>query len=101
MTTDERLHYLGGCAKALPFRFCSRARRMERVRQIDLFGFWREWDQNLAGENPNIPMSSKQMAEARAWGDGARAVLGFRLLEPSRPPEYDLGYPLGYPWRTA
>jgi len=90
MTTDERLHYLGGYLKALPWRCEREAKRAARVLEIDLFGFYREWKQNLAGQNPNIPMGTHQLYEARAWGQGARAALG---VDPQRPVEYMLGKP--------
>lgn len=75
MTWDEFLHAAGGAVKALPFAGLSKDLRRARLFQIDVAGWEREWKQNLAGENPNDPMSPHQIAEAKAWGVGARRVL--------------------------
>jgi len=76
MTTDERLHYIGGYLKALPWRFVRGVpRQIDRIREIDQWAFDREWQQNLAGEDVNETLSEHQLREAMAWGHGARAAL--------------------------
>jgi len=76
MTTDERLHWLAGYARGLTLLFVSSSRAKAAIQSLDLWAWEREWEQNLAGENPNDPMSARQVAEARAWGLGARASRG-------------------------
>jgi hypothetical protein len=86
MTADSLLHSLGGFAMALPWSFLPKSYRLDRLRDIDLYAYNREWQQNLAGENPNDPMSPHQIAEAKAWGVGARRAL--RLVGTPYPAPY-------------
>jgi len=84
-TIDQQLHFLGGFAKA-SWRRCFTAKFSTTIiHEIDVWAFDREWAQNLKGKNPNYPMSAHQLAEARAWGKGARFALGLDEPYPSPP----------------
>jgi len=69
MTTDERLHFLGGFAMALPYAFSSAAIRFRELRRIYVYG----WDREVAQHDPDL--SEHQIREARAWGLGAARPL--------------------------
>lgn len=99
MTWDERLHWFGGYLMA--FRGLHKWRNRSSaaiIRDIDLYGFYREWAQNLKGKDPNPTLSIHQLFEARAWGLGARAFFGSDM---EFPPDYDarkpVTFPFGYP----
>lgn len=79
-TLDEKLHFIGGFFKAIRFYWCSFLRRQSKVREIDLYGWAREVEQH----DPNL--TPPQIAEARAWGLGARAAL--RVNPPFPQPPY-------------
>ena len=87
MTKDERLHYLAGWIKGFFWRFKSEAKTLEKIRELDIWAWEREWEQNLAGQNPNDPMSDHQVSEAKAWGKGARDATGLNPPYPV-PPYY-------------
>ena len=91
MSWDNLLHWLGGFAKAAPYRLLSNEMKVARVLVIDQWAFDREWEQNLGGQNPNDPMSNHQIEEAKAWGKGARCALG---VDVDFPPCYDAGHPV-------
>ena len=74
MTWDERLHYIGGYFKALPARPRSRGAHIARCRVIDAWA----WDREVAQHDPDL--TPHQIAEARAWGRGARAAVNLRGL---------------------
>lgn len=75
-------HYAAGFALGLIFRFTPKHVRERRALALDDWGWNREWQQNLAGENPNDPMSERQVAEAMAWGDGFRKAAGIGKRNP-------------------
>ena len=78
-------HRLVGIAYGLGLRFRSKQRATAAILALDLWAYNREWEQNLLGENPNDPMSPHQLAEARAWGEGARAARGLNPPFPVPP----------------
>ena len=49
---------------------------LDEIVALDRWAYEREWKQNQEGENPNDPMSDKQIKEAKAWGRGARKARG-------------------------
>jgi len=69
-------HYLAGAALGILWRFAPRRWREDRAERLDAWAWEREERQNLAGQNPNHPMSAHQQAEARAWGAGFRETAG-------------------------
>lgn len=75
MTNDERLHWLGGFIKMLPYLGVGRFQKFAVIADLDRWAFNREWEQNLAGQNPNPLLSDKQLREAKAWGKGGRWAL--------------------------
>ena len=86
--TDWRSHYAVGFTYGLTLRLLSKTVAEQKIVELDIWGWEREWEQNLKGENPNDPMSSHQIEEAAAWGKGARAARG---LNPPLPvPPYPL-----------
>lgn len=87
MTTDERLHYLAGFIKGTFWRFLSKAKTLEKIRELDIWAWNREWAQNLKGDTVNDIMSDHQVSEARAWGRGARDAAGLNPPYPV-PPYY-------------
>jgi hypothetical protein len=76
-------HYAAGYALGLVWRFAPTFWRVAQADRLDRWGYDREWKQNLAGQNPNDPMSTHQLAEAFAWGNGFRRASG--LPPVSRP----------------
>lgn len=67
-----RSHYAAGYGLGLLWRFAPRSRSEAQAMKLDQWAWKREERQNLAGENPNHPMSVHQQQEARAWGEGFR-----------------------------
>jgi len=86
-TTDEALDYAAGFAYGLGLRFLSASKATAKIVALDVWAWDREMAQNLEGENPNFPMSDKQVAEAKAWGAGARKARGLNPPYPV-PPYY-------------
>lgn len=82
-------HRAYGYVLGLGMRLLSSHHAARRIRQLDLWAWDREWKQNQAGENPNDPMSPHQVAEAKAWGEGAR--LARRVNPPFPVPPYPAG----------
>lgn len=91
---DWRSHYTAGFLYGLGLRLVREADAEQDILNLDLWGYAREWDQNLRGENPNDSLSSHQLQEAAAWGAGARKGRGIDLSYPSPP------YPEDYEWEA-
>lgn len=69
MTTDERLHFLGGWFKGLPWRWASYHARLARVYEVDRWA----WAREVAQHDPDL--TPHQIREAAAWGAGTRAAV--------------------------
>jgi len=78
-------HRFAGFLFGLTLRLRSEAKATELILDLDRWAYEREWIQNWEGENPNDPMSEHQIAEAKAWGLGARAARGIDPPFPSPP----------------
>jgi len=83
--TDWRSHYAVGYAYGMTLSILSDVGAAAKIVALDLWAYEREWQQNLEGENPNDPMSDKQIQEAKAWGLGARKARGVNPPQPSPP----------------
>jgi hypothetical protein len=77
---DSALHVLGGFALALPWSWLPRSYRLARLRDIDFYA----WNREVSQHDPEL--TPHQIAEAAAWGAGARRVL--RLTGTPYPPPY-------------
>jgi len=88
-----RIHYHVGFIYGLFSRGQSDEQKRIDIQSLDIWGYDREWEQNLKGQNPNDPMSDHQIQEAAAWGAGARRAAGVEDLPYPQPP-----YPDGYTW---
>ena len=80
MTTDKRLHFLGGFFLGLRSAFKSQPLRVAALRTIYLYGWQREVAQHDADLNEH------QIAEARAWGLGAAKALRLAPWPAPSPP---------------
>lgn len=83
---DWRSHYAAGYLYGLTLRAYWPSVAIHKIRELDKWAWEREWKQNLAGQNPNDPMSPHQVEEAKAWGKGARKAC--RLNPPYPVPPY-------------
>lgn len=79
MTWDEWLHWFGGFFKALPHRRLTYDQRVAAAQAIDRYG----WNREVAQHDETL--TPHQVAEARAWGKGARAALRVVTAWPSPP----------------
>lgn len=78
-------HYFAGWLYGHTLAVFSDEKAAKKIVALDIWGWNREWEQNLAGQNPNDPMSDHQIEEAKAWGKGARKARGVNPPLPTPP----------------
>jgi hypothetical protein len=78
-------HYTVGYAYGLTLRTLSKSNIEKKILDLDLWGWDREWKQNLKSNSPHDVMSEHKMQEARAWGQGARKSSGLNPPFPVPP----------------
>jgi len=79
---DWRSHYTVGYAYGLTLRFLSDAKAIQKIVELDIWG----WNREVAQHDSDL--SLHQIEEAAAWGKGARSA---RDLYPPYPvPPYPL-----------
>lgn len=83
--TDWRSHYTVGYLYGMTLSVLSDEKAAQKIVKLDIWGWDREWEQNLKGVNPNDPMSAHQIEEASAWGKGARKARGINPTQPNPP----------------
>ena len=81
MTLDETLHFIGGFWKAMPARFASSGAKQRQIFDIDLWA----WSRELAQHPGDDVLTPHQIAEAMAWGRGARVCLRINPAYPVPP----------------
>jgi hypothetical protein len=69
-------HYTAGFLYGVTLRALPKSVAEQEIVELDRWAWAREWKQNQAGQDPNDPMSDRQIKEAVAWGLGARKARG-------------------------
>lgn len=83
--SDWRSHYVAGYLYGVTLCVFSDEKASQKIVELDIWAWNREWEQNLEGENPNDPMSPHQIQEAKSWGQGARSARRVNPLLPTPP----------------
>ena len=77
----RKLHFVAGFGIGLTLRFLPRAAAERKINELDIFG----WNRELRQHPGDDVLTPHQIAEARAWGEGARRSRGLNPPFPSPP----------------